>query len=96
MPWVRRVPWGYGLVTAAFSYTTADVVIGKPAGIKIASFFIAAILVTSLVSRVLRARELRFQGFHFPDPKDRLLWDTIRHLGLSVMVPQSPGVAVAM
>jgi hypothetical protein len=91
VPWVRRVPWGYGLITAAFAYTTADVVIGKPAGIKIASFFIAAILVTSLVSRVVRARELRFQGFHFPDAKARLLWDTIRHLGLSVLVPHRPG-----
>jgi hypothetical protein len=91
VPWVRRVPWGYGLITAVFLYTTADVVIGKPAGIKIASFFIAAILVTSIVSRVVRARELRFEGFHYPDPKARLLWDTIRHLGLSVLVPHRPG-----
>ena len=90
-PWFRRVPWGYGLITAAFVYTTGDVVIGKPAGIKIAGFFIAAILVTSLVSRVVRARELRFAGFHFPDAKARLMWDTIRHLGLSVLVPHRPG-----
>jgi hypothetical protein len=89
--WIRRVPWGYGLVTAVFVYTTGDVVIGKPVGLKIASFFIAAILVTSIVSRIVRARELRFERFHFPDPKDRLLWDTIRHLGLSVLVPHRPG-----
>ena len=30
--WPRRVPWGYGIITAVFLYTTCDVVIGKPAG----------------------------------------------------------------
>jgi hypothetical protein len=91
LPWVRRVPWAYGLITAAFLYTFLDVVVGKPAGIKIAACFIAAIVVTSLASRLMRARELRFHGFRFPDAKSRLLWDTIRHLDLSVLVPHRPG-----
>jgi hypothetical protein len=91
MRWFLRVPWGYGLITAVFMYTTCDVVIGKPAGIKIASFFIASILLTSIISRITRARELRFEGFHYPDVRARLLWDSIRHLGLSVLVPHRPG-----
>ncbi len=90
-PWIVRVPWGFGLITAVFVYTTGDVIIGKPAGIKIASFFIVSILATSIISRVARARELRFQGFSMPDTKSRLLWDTIKHLGLSVLVPHRPG-----
>jgi hypothetical protein len=90
-PWYRRVAWVYGIITVVFLYTTGDVVIGKPAGIKIASFFILSILVTSIVSRVARARELRFEGFHIPDTMSRLLWDTIKHLGLSVLVPHRPG-----
>lgn len=90
-PWVRRVPWLYGVITTVFVYTTGDVIVGKPAGIKIASFFIVTILVTSIVSRIARARELRFQGFSIPDTKSRLLWDTIKHLGLSVLVPHRPG-----
>jgi hypothetical protein len=90
-PWVVRVPWVYGLITAVFVYTFVDVVVGKPAGIKIAAWFIAAILVTSLASRLMRARELRFPGFQFPDARSRLLWDTINHLDLSVLVPHRPG-----
>jgi hypothetical protein len=90
-PWWRRVSWGYAVITAVFVYTTLDVVVEKPDGIKIAACFIAAIVVTSLASRLMRARELRFAGFHFPDPKARLMWDTIRHLGLSVLVPHRPG-----
>src|SRR5262245_12591093 len=91
LSWWRRVPWGYGFITAVFLYSLLDVVIGKPAGIKIASFFIVAILVMSLASRIARARELRFAGFHFPDARSRLLWDTINHLDLSVLVPHRPG-----
>jgi hypothetical protein len=89
--WIARVPWVYGIITGVFLYTTGDVIIGKPAGIKIASFFIVSILATSIISRIARARELRFQGFHIPDTKSRLLWDTIKHLGLSVLVPHRPG-----
>jgi hypothetical protein len=89
--WLRRIPWAYGLITVVFLYTLLDVVIGKPAGIKIAACFIATILVTSMVSRIARARELRFQGFNIPDTRSRLLWDTIKHLGITVLVPHRPG-----
>jgi hypothetical protein len=50
---------GFGLIALVFAYTTVANVIERPDGVKIASFFIAAILVTSLVSRVTRATELR-------------------------------------
>jgi hypothetical protein len=90
-PWWRRVPWGYGLITAVFAYTTLDVVVGKPDGIKIAGCFIAAILVTSFVSRVRRSRELRFEGFDIPDPTAKLFWDTMKDLQLAVLVPHRPG-----
>jgi hypothetical protein len=42
-----------------FAYTTIANVIERPDGVKIASFFIAAIVATSLISRVTRATELR-------------------------------------
>ena len=89
--WYERFSWGYGLITAVFAYTTLDVVIAKPDGIKIAACFVAAILVTSLVSRVSRSRELRFEGFHIPDPESKLYWDTIKHFDISVLVPHRPG-----
>ena len=91
LPWWRRISWGFALIAAVFAFTFVDVVIGKPAGIKIAAFFITAILVFSLASRLMRARELRVPGFRFPDARSRLLWDTINHLDLSVLVPHRPG-----
>jgi hypothetical protein len=49
----------FGLISLVFAYTTIANVIERPDGVKIASFFIAAILATSLISRVTRATELR-------------------------------------
>lgn len=51
----------FGAVTLVFAYTTVANVIERPDGVKIASWFIVTIVLTSLVSRVLRSTELRVQ-----------------------------------
>jgi hypothetical protein len=55
----RPAVLAFGLITLVFAYTTIANIFERPDGVKIASFFIAAILVTSLISRVTRATELR-------------------------------------
>lgn len=89
--WLSRFPWGFGLITLVFAYTTVANVVEKPDGIKIATFFIVAILVTSFASRIIRSRELRFAGFKLADAESRFMWDTIRHLELTILVPHRPG-----
>lgn len=59
--WKLR-PVGYGLLTAIFVYTTAVNVFERPEGLKIAAMFVVSIILTSLVSRVLRSTELRVHG----------------------------------
>jgi len=49
----------FGVVTLVFVYTTSVNVIERPDGLKIGAFFIAAIVLSSLVSRVWRTTELR-------------------------------------
>ena len=51
----------FGLITLVFVYTTLLNIYERPEGIKIASWFIATIIVTSMISRVLRSTELRVQ-----------------------------------
>jgi hypothetical protein len=51
----------YGAITLVFVYTTVLNIYERPEGIKIASWFIATIIVTSLISRVLRSTELRIE-----------------------------------
>jgi hypothetical protein len=55
----KRGAFAFGLVTFVFVYALVANVIQRPDGIIIASFFIGAIIVTSLVSRVWRTTELR-------------------------------------
>jgi hypothetical protein len=58
----RRRRWLYLLMTVVFAYTTAANIVERPEGIKIASFFIAAIVFSSLLSRALRATEVRIKS----------------------------------
>jgi hypothetical protein len=53
---------GYLILTAVFVYTTLVNIAERPEGIKIASIFIAGIVCSSLVSRVMRSTELRVHG----------------------------------
>jgi hypothetical protein len=55
----RPATIAFGVITLLFAYTTVANILERPDGVKIASFFIAAILTTSLISRVTRATELR-------------------------------------
>jgi hypothetical protein len=90
--WAARVPWVYAAITVVFVYTTVANEVEKGfQGLKIASFFILTILVTSFWSRFARSRELRFGGFRMADAQSRLLWDTIRHLDITILVPHRPG-----
>ena len=66
---------GYLLLTVIFVYTTAVNIWEKPDGIKIASIFIVSIVLTSLVSRVMRSTELRVLGVEADDVARRFLKD---------------------
>jgi len=62
--WRRVARWvPFFAIAAVFFYTTVTNMVERPEGIKIASLFILAIVISSLVSRTLRSTELRVHGF---------------------------------
>jgi len=63
----QSLTWAFGLITLVFAYTTVLNVVERPDGIKIASFFIVAIIASSLTSRVLRSTELRIKQVNFDE-----------------------------
>jgi hypothetical protein len=65
--------WPYIFVSFVFVYTTVANIYERPEGLKIASFFIVAIVVTSLVSRALRSTELRIHGVELDETAKSLL-----------------------
>ena len=63
----------FASITLVFGYTTVVNIYERPEGIKIAAWFIATIIITSLVSRVMRSTELRIHGVEPDDTARRFL-----------------------
>lgn len=64
---------GFGLVALIFVYAFVDNVVEKPDGIVISLAFVAGIVAISLVSRLLRATELRADNVEFDAEALRLI-----------------------
>src|SRR5438132_5921701 len=71
--------WRYGAMTAIFAYTTVANVIERPEGIKIASFFIVAIVATSLVSRTIRSLEIRIRTVRLDPAAEAYVLEVVPH-----------------
>ncbi|MDQ3813429.1 MAG: amino acid transporter, partial [Armatimonadota bacterium] len=69
----KKLTYAFGLITAVFIYTTAVNIKDQPEGLKIACFFIAAIIATSLISRVMRTTELRVQRIEIDETARRFI-----------------------
>jgi hypothetical protein len=71
--WNNRARWPFLFISLIFTYTTVLNIYERPEGIKIASFFIASIVTTSLISRAMRSTELRIKGVHLDAGAQALL-----------------------
>ncbi|MDQ2743919.1 MAG: amino acid transporter [Chloroflexota bacterium] len=69
----RTLTIAFGVIAAIFIYTLGNTVISQPEGIKIAGCFIAAIIVTSLISRVFRSTELRVSKVELDETAQRYI-----------------------
>ncbi len=69
----------FGLITLVFIYTTITNIIERPEGIRIAAFFIAAIIATSLISRVWRSTELRVDQIDVDETARRFIAEESEH-----------------
>jgi hypothetical protein len=68
----------FGTITAVFVYTTVANVFERPDGVIIASIFIAGILIVSLISRTVRAFELRVTDVRLDDHARRLISESAK------------------
>jgi hypothetical protein len=66
----------FAAITAIFGYTTVLNIYERPEGIKIASWFIATIIITSMISRVMRSTELRVHGVKPDGAAERFIRDS--------------------
>jgi hypothetical protein len=73
--WMR---WAFLAISVIFAYTTVINVVEQPEGIKIASFFIGAIIFTSLISRAYRTTELRVEQVELDATAKEFIADLVR------------------
>ncbi len=71
----ERVWIAFAIITLIFVYTTVVGIIEQPSGIKIASFFIFAIIATSFISRAMRSTEIRIDKIELDDAAKAFLRD---------------------
>lgn len=83
--YTRVIAWGFVALTIV-------VALHGFSGLAIAMGFIVALLAMSVVSRAIRADELRTIGFAFQDDHSKFLWDTLRLADFPVLVPHRPGI----
>jgi hypothetical protein len=67
----RRLSWAFAAIALVFAYTTIANIVERPDGIKIAAFFIGAIVIVSLISRAVRSVELRTSAVEFDATAER-------------------------
>lgn len=71
--WRKPLRWPFLLVSLVFVYTTIVNIHERPEGLKISTFFVLAMVITSLTSRALRSTELRIHGVLLDDQAKQLL-----------------------
>jgi len=71
--WRSGARFAFLAIAVVFAYTTVLNVFERPEGIRIASFFIVLTIVVSLISRALRATELRIRSVTFDDEAIRII-----------------------
>lgn len=69
---------GFFCILLVFCYTSIANMVERPEGLQIASFFIATVLVVSIVSRALRSTELRVTGVRLDESAEKFIDDAAR------------------
>jgi hypothetical protein len=84
----RIAALAFGLVTLIFFYTIGVNIIERPEGLQIAGLFILGIIITSLISRVVRSTELRTERIELDATALRFVEEASRQGKLRIIANQ--------
>ncbi|MEJ7820364.1 MAG: amino acid transporter, partial [Rubrobacteraceae bacterium] len=74
----RKAAIGFGIVLAVFVYALVANEVQRPDGLVIAAFFVGAIVIVSLISRVQRSTELRTERVEIDATAQRFIDEAVR------------------
>ncbi|MET0842379.1 MAG: amino acid transporter [Mycetocola sp.] len=92
----RGASIAFTVLTLILSYALVDNILEKPDGLTISAFFIAGIIVISLVSRISRTTELRADQIKFDDDARRFVADSLAYDGALNLIAIRPGKGVGV
>lgn len=72
-------------ITLVFVYTTIANIIERPEGIKIAGWFIATIITSSMISRVVRSTEVRMEAVDYDETASAFVNDATRQRAVRIL-----------
>ena len=81
----------FGSILVVFIYTSIVNMVERPEGLHIASFFIGAILISSLVSRAMRSLELRISEVRLDSQAQKFVADALARPGQLCLLAHRPG-----
>jgi hypothetical protein len=87
----KREVFAFGLVTLVFVYALVANEIQRPDGLMISLFFIGAIILTSLISRIYRTTELRAESIEMDETAQRFIAEATAREGEMHIVAHRPG-----
>lgn len=79
------------VITGVFVYTSIANMMERPEGLHIASFFIGAIMVTSLLSRAIRSLELRINSVVLDEKAEQFVMQALQAVKEIDLVAHRPG-----
>jgi len=79
--------WYFAAILVVFLYVLVMNVVARPEGLKIALWFILAIIVASVWSRWRRASELRVGELRFADAESESEWNRLKDVEYLVLLP---------
>ncbi|TXG91804.1 amino acid transporter [Rhodococcus rhodnii] len=89
----RRLVVAFGAVAVVFVYTTAANVVERPDGVKVASLFVAAIVVVSFLSRAFRSFELRATSIGLDETATRFVTEDAARGRVDLVAHRADGSA---
>lgn len=89
----RVATFGFALVALIFIYTTIANIATQPDGIRIATMFVVAIVITSLVSRLWRTTELRVDAVEIDEEALRFIEEAGKRGEIRIIANKSQGTA---
>jgi hypothetical protein len=89
--WPLRIPIWFSLTAIVFAASLVVVVVKQPVALRMAGAFVVLLLLSSMVTRFFRTKELRFEGFDFADEESRLQWWHLQNNEYPMLLPIRPG-----